>query len=101
MLNKHPKPSDVVFSNYVAALDVNACNGCETCVDRCQVAALQVDDDKVASLAVERCIGCGLCVTTCETGALTLHAKPAEQLRVPPANSLEQMMTLAAKRGVL
>ena len=101
MLNKHPNPTEVVFSNYVAALDVNVCSGCETCVDRCQVAALAMDEGDVASLVLDRCIGCGLCVTTCESGALTLHRKPGDQLRVPPANSREQMMTLAVKRGVL
>ena len=100
-LNRQDKPAELVFSNYVATLDVNVCNGCETCVDRCQVAALEMDDDVVASLKLERCIGCGLCVTTCETGALTLQPKPADQLRVPPETSLEQMMTLAHKRGVI
>jgi NAD-dependent dihydropyrimidine dehydrogenase PreA subunit len=100
MMNKHPKPAKLVFSNYVAALDVNTCSSCETCIDRCQVAALKMEDD-VASLDLDRCIGCGLCVTTCESGALTLQPKPESQLQVPPETSRDQMMTLAAKRGVL
>ena len=100
-LNRQERPAEMVFSNYVAALDVNVCNGCETCVDRCQVAALEMDEDSIASLKLERCIGCGLCVTTCESGALTLEAKPADQLQVPPDNSREQMMTLARERGVI
>jgi ferredoxin len=100
-LNKHPRPSEVVFSNYVVALDQDDCNGCGTCVDRCQVAALSMDGDDLAALERVRCIGCGLCVTTCETGALTLQRKPADQIRVPPENPLQQMLTLAMKRGVL
>jgi ferredoxin len=99
-LNKHPRPAEVVFSNYIAALDQDICNGCETCVDRCQVGAMTMTGDDRASLDLARCIGCGLCVTTCETGALSLHRKPEDQLRVPPADSREQMMTLAMKRRV-
>jgi len=100
-LNKHPRPAEVVFSNYVAVHDEDECNGCGTCLDRCQVAALTMTEDDIAALDVTRCIGCGLCVTTCESEALTLQRKPEDQIRVPPENSLQQMMTLAMKRGVI
>ncbi|MFC1890564.1 ATP-binding protein [Thermodesulfobacteriota bacterium] len=101
-LNKHPRPAELVFSNYVAALDAEECSGCEECLERCQMNALTMtDDDEVASLNVDRCIGCGLCVTTCPSEALSLHPKPEALRRVPPENSMAQMMAMAVKRGVL
>jgi len=100
-LNKHPKPATLVFSNYVAALDSDECSGCETCVERCQMDALAMNDSGVCDLAVERCIGCGLCVTTCPSEALTMHPKPQELQRVPPKTTGAQMMAMAQKRGVL
>ena len=100
-LNKHPTPATLVFSNYVAALDSDDCEGCETCVERCQMDALTMDDSGVCDLVVERCIGCGLCVTTCPSEALTLQPKPPELQRVPPETTKAQMMAMAQKRGVL
>ena len=100
-MNKHPEPATLVFSNYVAALDSDECSGCETCVERCQMGALATDGDGVCELTVERCIGCGLCVTTCPSGALFLQTKPQDLQRVPPADTRDQMMAMAKKRGVL
>jgi electron transport complex protein RnfB len=91
-LNKFPKPAERVFSNHYAAVDSEACTGCETCVDRCQMNALHMSDDELAVVNLDRCIGCGLCVITCPSEALELKLKKADQLRVPPANSAEQMI---------
>jgi Fe-S-cluster-containing dehydrogenase component len=55
----------------------------------------------IIDIDLDRCIGCGLCVTACPTEALALAAKPNEALRTPPATSMEQMMELARKRGLL
>jgi ferredoxin len=100
-MNEHPRPAELVFSNYVAALDADDCTGCETCQDRCQMGALSMTEDEVCRLDIGRCIGCGLCVTTCPSGALSLQPKPEELQRVPPESSLAQMMAMAAKRGVM
>ena len=100
-MKKHPEPATLVMSNYVAVLDSDECSGCETCVERCQMDALVMDESGVCDLTVERCIGCGLCVTTCPSGALTLHPKPQELQRVPPETTRDQMMAMARKRGVL
>lgn len=98
-LNLYPKPAEMVFSNHYAQVDEEACVGCEACLDRCQMAAITMNDEK-AVINLDRCIGCGLCVTTCPADALQLKAKPQEQLRVPPPTSLEQMLSLAEKRGI-
>ena len=64
-------------------VDTTLCGGCGVCVDRCQMDALTLEDDRVV-LNSTRCIGCGLCVSTCPTGSLTLVRKPpSEQIMVP------------------
>ncbi|WP_449246116.1 4Fe-4S binding protein [Desulfarculus baarsii] len=100
-LNLHPKPAEIVFSNHFAVVDKDACTGCETCLDRCQMKAIVMGDDGLARIDLDRCIGCGLCVTTCPTEALTLQAKPSAQLAVPPRTSADQMMFMAQKRGLI
>lgn len=64
-IKQHPRPAEIVFSNYFAAVDRELCAGCETCLDRCQMDAIVIDDDNFAVINRDRCIGCGLCVTTC------------------------------------
>ncbi len=100
-LNKHPRPAQLVFSNHFAVVDRGACSGCEACLDRCQMHALEMDDDGRAVLDTDRCIGCGLCVAACPAEALKLVPKPGERPRVPPASTAEQMQRMAQKRGLL
>jgi Fe-S-cluster-containing hydrogenase component 2 len=82
-LNRLPRPADVAVSAFQAHFEPELCAACETCLMRCQMAAITAEDGEI-TLHIERCIGCGLCVTTCTTGALTLVRKPeAEQPAVP------------------
>lgn len=99
-LNQHPKPAEMVFSNYFAVIGEEECVGCETCIDRCQMGALAMSDDEKAVVNNDRCIGCGLCVTTCPSEAISLIRKPEEVQKIPPETSGEQMMNLAIKRGI-
>ncbi len=98
-LNDQPNPAEMVFSNHYAEIDVDACTGCEACVEICQMHALQMTDDR-AEIDLDRCIGCGLCVTTCPAEALRLVSKPEGKRRTPPANVIEQMQAMARKRGL-
>ncbi len=100
-LKGHPKPAELVFTNHFAIVDQDLCTGCEICLDRCQMDAFLMNDDTLAQINKDRCIGCGLCVTTCPTEAITLEQKPEDAFLEPPANSFEQMMTMAQKRGVI
>jgi electron transport complex protein RnfB len=100
-LKKHPKPAELVFTNHFAMVDADACTGCETCLDRCQMDALSMNDDQIAEVNKDRCIGCGLCVTTCPGEAIRLIPKSATERRVPPASTAEQMMFMAKKRGII
>ena len=70
-LQRHPNPSEIVASAFIATFKPEVCLGCLLCLERCQMQALVKEEDHVM-LNKERCIGCGLCVTTCPSGALTL-----------------------------
>ena len=97
-LNKFPKPAEMVYNDYQASVDADLCTGCEICLDRCQVGAIDVDDE-LAQINLDRCIGCGLCVTTCPTEAMSLKLKPEENRHMPPASGQDFMMKNAEKRG--
>jgi Na+-translocating ferredoxin:NAD+ oxidoreductase RNF subunit RnfB len=91
----------MVFSNYYAQVDEALCTGCETCLERCQMEAMAVDERMLATVDRDRCIGCGLCVTTCPTEAIRLEKKDTDAYQVPPETTFEQMMGMARKRGVI
>ncbi len=101
-LNRHPRPVEMVLTNYFAEIpNEDLCTGCEACVERCQMNAVTMGDDNIARINLDRCIGCGLCVPTCPADAIRLIPKPEAARQVPPADSMEQMMGMAEKRGVL
>ncbi len=94
----HPNPASLVKSNYFARVDQDLCAGCETCLTRCQMEAIYMDDDW-AAIDLKRCIGCGLCVTTCPTKALTLAAKEPKERYVPPTKPGDTYKQIAKERG--
>lgn len=98
-LNKLPNPAEVVLSNYYAVVDAELCVACETCLERCQMGAITINDDEAAQVNIDRCLGCGLCVTTCPSEALRLETKPEEQRRHPPETGRQQVMEMARQRS--
>jgi len=97
-LKKQPSPAKAVKSNYFAMVDQEACIGCETCLDRCQMEAIEITDEK-SDILLDRCIGCGLCVTTCPQEAIRLIKKPEEELYQPPESGAETYIRIAMERG--
>jgi electron transport complex protein RnfB len=97
-LKRHPKPASLVSSPFVVILNVDTCEGCGDCVERCQMEALELVEDTVA-LDLDRCIGCGLCVTTCPTGSLAMVRKPESEQPQVPKNMIEASLKLAKARG--
>ncbi len=97
-LNRLPKPAEAVFNNFFARVDTQLCTACETCLERCQMAAITMDDD-TAVISGDRCIGCGLCVTTCPTEAISLALKAEGQRTDPPASGRDLMTRTAELRG--
>jgi electron transport complex protein RnfB len=98
-LRHHPRPAEIVHSNFYARVRPDDCIGCEVCLDRCQVEAIQMRDGK-AEIDPERCIGCGLCVPTCGGAAIDLLQKEEKDRYQPPDNIVETFTRIAMERGL-
>jgi ferredoxin len=96
----HPAPASLVSSAFVASLDTETCQGCGTCVERCQMEAVYLDDGQ-AILDLSRCIGCGLCVTTCPSDSLSLARKPGAEQTSVPKDIVENLINVGQARGKL
>lgn len=96
----YPQPARLVSTPFYAVNDPAACSGCGVCEDRCQMAVIQIEDEK-ASIDTNRCIGCGLCVSTCPTGSLTLVRKPSSDQMKVPKNLIQMFVDLGRARGKL
>lgn len=100
MLQVHkllPKPVDFWATNYYASVDPESCTGCETCVERCQVNAISIDEHLgVSTVNLDRCIGCGNCVSSCPSEAISLFKKEKEV--TPPENSEDLYDTIMANK---
>jgi electron transport complex protein RnfB len=60
-------------SLFEAIVDSDACNGCESCISRCPVGAITVEE--VATVNREKCLGCGLCASVCSGEAIAIHLR--------------------------
>jgi NAD-dependent dihydropyrimidine dehydrogenase PreA subunit len=98
---KLPKPLEFWASNFRAAVDIKACDGCGVCGKRCQVGAVSVSARKQPAVVdINRCIGCGLCVPACPEKAISLLKKPAET-RPPKTREELYDIIMAEKKGTL
>ena len=93
---KMDKPADEANSSFFAKIDEDACTACETCVDRCHMDAISVEE--VAKVNLDRCIGCGACAVTCPEGAVTMGRKDKEEEFVPENDMMTTMMNIYQER---
>ncbi len=84
-INEWGIEESVAHVNYCAFVDADDCQGCGTCMERCQVHAIAVLDD-LAVVERDRCIGCGLCVTGCPHDAVKLERMGDDEIVHPPAD---------------
>ncbi len=89
------KPARFVQSYYKAEIDVDKCTACEECLDRCQIAAIRIDDE-TSEVIDGRCIGCGLCISTCPEEAIQLKEKP--HMPIPPETFEDTLQVIKAER---
>jgi len=96
---KHlPRPVDHISSPFYAYSMPDTCTGCETCVDRCQMDAVFIENSQ-AVINLDRCIGCGLCVTTCPTDSMTLVRKSEAEQPAVLATSRQMYLQLGRLRN--
>jgi Pyruvate/2-oxoacid:ferredoxin oxidoreductase delta subunit len=62
-------------SRFQASINQDACNGCQTCMERCMFKAVEMvkteNQKKLkARIIAKKCMGCGLCVYTCPQKAI-------------------------------
>lgn len=92
--------NSVACANYYSIIDPDKCNGCGTCIERCQVhAIMERDGDTVVEK--HHCIGCGLCVTGCPEDAVRLERKPDAHTIHPPRDFSTWERERLRNRGLL
>lgn len=69
-------------SGYLASVDTDACTGCGTCEERCQLNAVSLDEADLAVVDEARCIGCGACANLCPVEAISMVA--LDDVPTPP-----------------
>ncbi len=81
-----PWTSYYAKSRFEPRNDIDLCDGCQDCIERCQFDALTME--KVAGykkmkaiVDSEKCMGCAVCVLVCEPGSLKMEiVRPPEHI---------------------
>lgn len=95
---KLDKPAQYFFTNYYAEIDAEDCIGCGTCVDRCHMDAISLNDEDIAEIDLDRCIGCGVCVPSCPQETIHLVKKP--EVKTPPKNMLHLYQLIGKQKAM-
>jgi ferredoxin len=92
-------PTAVRPSNFIPKAN-DDCILCGTCVDRCFLDALSLDDEaERAVVDPDKCIGCGVCAVTCPEDALKLYR--FERSEPTYKTAMDLMMTVAGDNNRL
>ena len=95
-ITHHHVKHAVATTNYLARLDQEQCNGCEICMDHCQIKAIKMEGDyPVVDEAF--CLGCGVCAHFCPSSAIKMEER--EKKIIPPKNYKELMVRLMKEKG--
>jgi NAD-dependent dihydropyrimidine dehydrogenase PreA subunit len=71
------------MSSYLAQVDEDLCVGCGTCVEKCPMETIDLDDT-LANINEAKCIGCGVCAHHCPEEAIHLERIGPRHVFIPP-----------------
>ena len=91
-------PTFKQVSHYLLEVDTDACLKCGTCVDRCPLDAITMDEKTGLPVVNEMCFRCGQCAYICPVGARKLTPRPEEENMELPQDFLDDHNVKAAYR---
>ena len=71
------------MSSYLAHVDDDSCVGCGTCVEKCPMETIDLED-AIAVVNEDKCIGCGVCAYHCPEEAMHLERIGSRHVFIPP-----------------
>ena len=71
------------MSSYIANVDEELCIGCGTCVEKCPMETIDLEDT-IAVVNEDKCIGCGVCDHHCPEEAMHLRRIGPRHVFIPP-----------------
>ncbi|MFX1448062.1 MAG: ATP-binding protein [Promethearchaeota archaeon] len=71
-------------TNFLSQIDPDLCSGCGTCIEKCPVDAIKLNNSDLAEVNAEYCIGCGVCAHFCPENAITLLEGMRKVYVAPP-----------------
>ncbi|MHA1268874.1 MAG: ATP-binding protein [Candidatus Helarchaeota archaeon] len=70
-------------TNYLSEVNQEICIGCGTCVEKCPMEAISLNDENKAEVNEKYCIGCGVCAHFCPESAISLK-EGMRKVYIPP-----------------
>ena len=61
------------INTYLAHVNQDGCTGCGTCVEKCPVDVISLNDDGKAEVNPSLCLGCGVCAHFCPENTIVLQ----------------------------
>ncbi len=71
-------------TSFLAKTNYESCVSCGTCVEKCPVDAIKMNEENLPERNEDWCIGCGVCARFCPENAIFLIKKPRTVFVPPP-----------------
>ena len=96
-MGEHQVPWTAYYakSRFEPENDLDVCDGCQDCIERCQFDALEMEKiaghkKLKATVNPDNCMGCGVCVLVCEPESLKMEiVRPPEHIPNPSSHRAE------------